>query len=270
MTRLWPKFPFLQSVLLATLVFAHPASLTASPSGSSVGTGVPVVRAELRQQELSVPVPIPSPRPAPPAARKEQPRKNKASESSHADNVQMPAEEVSCRASLAELGIGFREQKPIRAESGCEVAHPIIIDRLSRDIALEPDALLNCTTALALARFFTGNVPDMAKQHLKQNIRGVQHASAYVCRPRRGTQKLSEHAFANALDIGAFILEDGKPLPVEAQADAQSGAAKFLNAFRKAACGPFKTVLGPGSDADHADHFHLDMKARRNDYAFCQ
>ncbi|EKF43538.1 extensin family protein [Nitratireductor indicus C115] len=269
MTRLWPKFTFLHRALLATFLFAHPASPMASPSGSSMEAGVPLVRTGLRQQELSVPVPIPSPRPAPPE-QKEQLQEDKKSESSSANNAPLPDEEASCRASLTKLGIDFREQKPIREENGCEVPHPIIIDRLSRDIALEPDALVNCTTALALARFFATNVPDMAKQHLQKKIRGVQHASAYVCRPRRGTQKLSEHAFANALDIGAFILEDGKPLPVQAQADAQSGAAKFLDAFRKAACGPFKTVLGPGSDADHADHFHLDMKARRNDYAFCQ
>jgi hypothetical protein len=47
-------------------------------------------------------------------------------------------------------------------------------------------------------------------------------------------------------------------------------AAKFLGAIRKAACGPFKTVLGPGSDADHALHFHFDLAPRRNGGTFCQ
>ncbi|TIS79786.1 MAG: extensin family protein, partial [Mesorhizobium sp.] len=44
----------------------------------------------------------------------------------------------------------------------------------------------------------------------------------------------------------------------------------FLNAVRKAACGPFKTVLGPGSDADHSLHLHLDLAPRRNGGTFCQ
>jgi hypothetical protein len=39
---------------------------------------------------------------------------------------------------------------------------------------------------------------------------------------------------------------------------------------RKAACGPFKTVLGPGSDADHALHFHFDLAPRRHGGTFCQ
>ncbi|TIT86210.1 MAG: extensin family protein, partial [Mesorhizobium sp.] len=44
---------------------------------------------------------------------------------------------------------------------------------------------------------------------------------------------------------------------------------KFLNTVRKAACGPFKTVLGPGSDPDHALHFHFDLEPRRNGGTFC-
>ena len=36
----------------------------------------------------------------------------------------------------------------------------------------------------------------------------------------------------------------------------------FLKEVRKAACGPFTTVLGPGSDPYHSDHFHLDLAQR--------
>ena len=31
-----------------------------------------------------------------------------------------------------------------------------------------------------------------------------------------------------------------------------------------------ETVLGPGSDADHALHFHFDLEPRRNGGTFCQ
>jgi hypothetical protein len=79
---------------------------------------------------------------------------------------------------------------------------------------------------------------------------------------------MSEHAFGNALDIASFTLSNGAvieigPLPPERQ-------ARFLMAVRKAACGPFKTVLGPGSDPDHSLHFHLDLEPRRNGGTFCQ
>ncbi|RVC58123.1 extensin family protein, partial [Mesorhizobium sp. M00.F.Ca.ET.038.03.1.1] len=35
-------------------------------------------------------------------------------------------------------------------------------------------------------------------------------------------------------------------------------------------CGQFKTGLGPGSDAEHALHFHFDLEPRRNGSTFCQ
>jgi hypothetical protein len=57
---------------------------------------------------------------------------------------------------------------------------------------------------------------------------------------------------------------------MDVKADAPEAEAKFLDALRKAACGPFKTVLGPGSDADHALHFHFDLAPRRHGGTFCQ
>ncbi|MCR4268251.1 extensin family protein [Nitratireductor sp. ZSWI3] len=244
--------------LLLFLVFArgHASELPARGP-------VPVMRAEMvRQQEMSVPVPIPSPRPRVETQDEAtQPPERKAG---------LPKEERDCRAALTALGIAFTEQEPVQSEEGCEVSHPILIGELSRSVALQPEAVVNCTTALQLARFFTETVPTLARKHLGQSLKSVHHASAFVCRPRRGTQKLSEHAFANALDIASFTLADGSDLPVEAPEDPKNGEARFLDAFRAAACGPFKTVLGPGSDADHGDHFHLDMKARRNGYTFCQ
>jgi hypothetical protein len=42
-------------------------------------------------------------------------------------------------------------------------------------------------------------------------------------------------------------------------------AARYIDALRRAACGWFTTVLGPGSDAAHADHLHLDREPRGRD-----
>ena len=33
----------------------------------------------------------------------------------------------------------------------------------------------------------------------------------------------------------------------------------FLRAVHQGACGVFTTVLGPNYDANHRDHFHLDL-----------
>ncbi len=44
----------------------------------------------------------------------------------------------------------------------------------------------------------------------------------------------------------------------------------LLKSVRGDSCKYFSTVLGPGSDADHALHFHFDLEPRRNGGTFCQ
>jgi hypothetical protein len=42
--------------------------------------------------------------------------------------------------------------------------------------------------------------------------------------------------------------------------------------MRRAACGWFTTVLGPGADAAHAEHFHFDIARHGNSdfYRICE
>lgn len=180
----------------------------------------------------------------------------------------MPAEETACRARLKELGAEFEDAPAESAADGCAVPFPLKLKRLSRSVDLEPDALVNCATAEAAARFASDVIAPSAKAQFGQELASIDQASGYVCRPRNGTKKLSEHAFGNALDISAFRLAKGKE--IEVRPAPPEDEAKFLAAVRKAACGPFKTVLGPGSDADHARHFHLDLAPRKNGGTFCQ
>ena len=181
----------------------------------------------------------------------------------------LPAEEVSCRQRLRELSAVFTEAEPIDEEQGCAAPHPLTVSQLSATVALQPPAVLTCAMAEASARFVKDHAAPLAGRAFASKLATIEQASAYVCRPRHGTQKLSEHAFANALDWSAFVLADGTRIEVRAH-DEKKEPREFslLSGIRKAACGPFSTVLGPGSDADHADHFHFDMATRRN--PFCQ
>ncbi len=43
----------------------------------------------------------------------------------------------------------------------------------------------------------------------------------------------------------------------------------LLNNVRADACGYFSTVLGPGYDRDHKDHFHFDLRTRKSGYRHC-
>lgn len=209
--------------------------------------------------------PQPSPKPAADGDKKMLPDPRSAD----LPDDKMPAAEVACRARLTALGVQFEEHK---AESdpaiGCSIPYPIMLKTLGKSIEIGSGTELNCQMAEAAARFAADVIQPAAKAEFGADLKSISQASAYVCRPRHGTRKLSEHAFGNALDIASFTLSDGKKIEVGPSPPEKD--AKFLDAVRKAACGPFKTVLGPGADADHALHFHLDLEPRRNGGTFCQ
>ncbi|MER8673295.1 MULTISPECIES: extensin family protein [unclassified Mesorhizobium] len=184
-------------------------------------------------------------------------------------DAKMPAAEVACRERLTALGVEFEEHK---AESnpdiGCSIPYPLVLKSLGKSIAIGPATELNCPMAEAAARFAAEIIQPAAKAEFGADLKSINQASAFVCRPRNGTRHLSEHAFGNALDIASFTLSDGRKVEVGPTPPEKDG--KFLNAVRKAACGPFNTVLGPGADPDHSLHFHLDLEPRRNGGTFCQ
>jgi hypothetical protein len=180
----------------------------------------------------------------------------------------MPLAEIACRQRLQDLGVEFDNRPAETSDSGCSLPYPVVVRGLGGGVALRPEALMNCALAESAARFAGEIAAPAAKREFGADLKAIDQASAYVCRPRNGSSKLSEHAFGNALDIARFELSDGAAVDVILRPEERE--ARFLGALRKSACGPFKTVLGPGSDADHALHFHLDLAPRRNGGTVCQ
>ncbi|MET2830753.1 extensin-like domain-containing protein [Mesorhizobium shangrilense] len=237
------------------------------------------------EPEAPTEVPIPTPKPdaaepevqPPPVAPQPAPKPADAGDktmlpdprSADLPDAKMPADEVACRERLKTLGVDFEEHKAeSNPEIGCSIPYPIVLKSLGKAIAIAPGTELNCPMAEAAARFAADVIQPAAKAEFGADLKSISQASAFVCRPRHGTRKLSEHAFGNALDIANFTLSDGKKIEISPSPPEKD--AKFLNVVRKAACGPFKTVLGPGSDADHSLHFHLDLEPRRHGGTFCQ
>lgn len=180
----------------------------------------------------------------------------------------MPPEEITCRQRLRQLGVIFEDRPAESDPAGCSIPYPIAVSALGPKTKLEPPGILNCAMAQAAATFTSDTVNPTAQRDFNADVASIGQASAYVCRPRAGTRKLSEHSFGNALDIARFNLSNGKAVDVVTQPG--DTEARFLATIRTAACGPFKTVLGPGSDADHATHFHLDLAPRKHGGTVCQ
>ncbi|HBY30168.1 MAG TPA: extensin, partial [Bradyrhizobium sp.] len=78
--------------------------------------------------------------------------------------------------------------------------------------------------------------------------------------------QLSEHGRANALDVRAFGLANGKSISLTDRSVPRDLRETVLHSV----CARFSTVLGPGSDWYHEDHIHLDLAERRSNYRICQ
>ncbi|NJM84665.1 MAG: extensin family protein, partial [Tabrizicola sp.] len=166
-------------------------------------------------------------------------------------------EKVSARGSVC----GVPEIKgeviaPIKSRiNGCGVAEPVRITSVS-GVALSQSPTIDCPTAQALNVW----VRDVVQPALGGEVVQLEVAAHYICRSRNNVKgaKISEHGKGKAIDVSAFVLSNGKVLTV------LNNYNKTLRKIHRAACGIFKTTLGPGSDGYHENHFHLDTASHRS------
>lgn len=155
--------------------------------------------------------------------------------------------------------------QPISVSGGiaCGMDNPLKVSAVADGrIAVNPPATINCPMTAALGRWLSGPVQQASRAYFGEPVVAIHQIASYSCRGRDSSHfgPLSEHAFGNAIDVAGFILADGHEVTVVN--DAWHGGARergFLHAAFASACDEFYTVLGPGSDAYHYNHFHLDL-----------
>jgi hypothetical protein len=132
-----------------------------------------------------------------------------------------------------------------------------VVSRLSQ-ASLKPEEM-RCDLALRLYLLERHGLQPLARHHLGADIDRIEHFGSYSCRTIRGGRRLSEHATANAFDIAGFRLSNGRTISLKKDWPAGGPSGRFLREARDAACLMFNMVLSPDYNADHADHFHIDM-----------
>ena len=121
------------------------------------------------------------------------------------------------------------------------------------------------TTSCSMASTLPGWVAAVDNYvFAKENSRitEVVVGTSYMCRNVNNAEhgNLSFHAFADAVDVVGFKLEDGRMVTVEGGwGDALSNDGRLLRFAHDSACSMFSTTLGPEANALHRDHLHLDM-----------
>jgi len=134
-------------------------------------------------------------------------------------------------------------------------------------VAVAPKAMLQCGMAESFAAWIRDEVvPRLAP--LYSPLLSVETYDDYSCRGRNRVfgAKVSEHGKGNAIDVRGFVLADKRKLVLTDVFEPKD----MREALRDSACHRFTTVLGPGSDAYHEQHIHLDVLSRHNGYRICQ
>jgi hypothetical protein len=201
----------------------------------------------------------------------------------HNDLVVAPPEPLEgCAERLRRAGIMFRAaQLPIvKAPSrrggrqgpvACGAEQVVTYLGGPAKIRYKNPPLLTCRLALALSRF-EQLAQEQAAEQLGQRIARLEHLGTYSCRKMVRFDFVSEHSYANALDIRALVLTNGRRLTVEKdfgalEAPARTREAELLRSLARRAYDErlFSTVLTPYWDSLHRDHFHLDLARYRVD-----
>jgi hypothetical protein len=240
----------------------------------------PVAAREPARPPQRLGAPLPPPRPPEITPKTEAPV---APPKSEAPAAAAAAEPPGClRALTAVPGNVVRavELKPEAAD--CAVTEPVEIEALAvrnddgpGQIRLLPPPTVSCELARVFAAWVDTSLQPLARGSFERNLTALRVGGGHECRRRnrRSQGVMSEHATGRALDIFAFRFGDEKKGGLEISVEKPQGLAqsRFLDAVRQSACGAFMTVLGPGSDAAHANHLHVDIQQRRAASSrFCQ
>mgnify|MGYP001627823265 CR=1 FL=1 len=184
----------------------------------------------------------------------------------------MPVSERKCRQQLKRLGVVYEDIEPVGNGKSCGIAHPVKLKKLSGGISIKPAATLNCQLTLAFAQWVKNDLAPSTRARYLTGISSIKQMSSYSCRRMNNNDRnppMSEHATGNAIDIGAITLDSGKTIVVREPGFFAFREKSLLTNVRSDSCKYFNTVLGPGTNRQHADHFHFDLRVRKSGRKYC-
>lgn len=165
-----------------------------------------------------------------------------------------------CYAKLNANAVRFTPLADQRFGGGCSAIDAVKL----MDIGVPATGLgaMTCALAANFAAWAKYGVQPAARLILGSEIVRIETFGTYNCRPIAGSAKLSEHGHANAIDISAFVLADGRRVDIRQGWNGSTREQQFLRVVRASACKRFRTVLSPDYNEAHHDHLHFDMGGR--------
>lgn len=167
-----------------------------------------------------------------------------------------------CLAGLGKSGSSFSPLPDKYYGGGCSAVNAVQLSAIQgdrRQFGVSNIGPVTCTTAQTFSGWARYGVDRAARQILGSPVARIETMGSYSCRNVAGTNRRSAHSRAAAIDVSAFVLEDGRRISVAGDwSDGDTREREFLRTVHQSACKRFGTVLGPAYNAAHRDHFHLE------------
>jgi hypothetical protein len=166
-----------------------------------------------------------------------------------------------CNAELGRTGSRFAPLPDKFYGAGCSTTNSVRLERVGGDhteFTVTNLGAVACPLANSFAGWARYGVDRAAQQILGSPLQRIETMGSFACRNVAGSARRSAHARAEAIDVAAFVLADGRRISVQSGWNASRDEREFLRVIHRSACKRFGTVLGPDYNRAHEDHFHLE------------
>lgn len=174
-------------------------------------------------------------------------------------NLPTSRETQQCYADLSRENVRYSPLPDRDYGGGCTVIGAVQLI----DIGVPVTGLkaMRCGLAEEFIGWTRNALAPAAFQILGSRLVKIETFGTYACRNTIGTatERLSGHALANAVDVSAFILEDGRRISIENDWRSDNpDIRRFFEVIHTSACKRFGTVLSPDYNWAHHNHLHLE------------
>jgi hypothetical protein len=185
--------------------------------------------------------------------------------------------ETDCARSLKNSNVNFELVPAPFGDVTCPVEEPVrlhSVETPSGIVSFPESPVFNCRFARQFAHWVSDTGSAVVLAQMNKRLEKVATGPGYDCRHRNGDSsgKMSEHAAGDAVDITTMTIAGGTTIRMADAIDPNSPSYAVLRTLRTTACGYFTTVLGPGTNEAHKEHYHLDLgvHGKSGNYRICE